>query len=52
MQTCQSLVKENLETLEQKSGDSTKNSENLFFQIPSPSRELGASLTPRAYSPF
>ena len=30
-QTCQPLVKENLETHEKKSGDSTKNSEILFF---------------------
>ena len=31
LQTCQPLVKENLETHEKKSGDSTKNSEMLFF---------------------
>ena len=30
-QTCQPLLKENLETHEKKSGDSTKNSEILFF---------------------
>ena len=58
MQTCQPLVKENLETHEQKSGDSAKNTENseilLFFpdQTPFPSRELGTSLIPRDYSPL
>ena len=31
VQTCQPLVKENLETHEQKSGDSAKNSEILLF---------------------
>ena len=31
IQTCQPLIKENLETHEKKSGDSTKNSEILFF---------------------
>ena len=54
-QTCQPLVKENLETHEQKSGDSAKNSEILLFfpdQTPFPSRELGTSLIPRAYSPL
>ena len=30
-QTCQPLVKENLETHEQKSGDSAKNSQILLF---------------------
>ena len=50
-QTCQPLVKENLETHEKKSGDSTKNSEILFFpdQTPFPSRELDTNLNPRAY---
>ena len=40
IQTCQPPVKENLETHEKKSGDSTKN------------RELDTNLIPRAYSPF
>ena len=31
LQTCQPLIKENLETHEKKSGDSIKNSEILFF---------------------
>ena len=31
LQTCQPLIKENLETHEEKSGDSIKNSEILFF---------------------
>ena len=55
VQTCQPLVKENLETHEQKSGDSAKNSEiQLIFpdQTPFPSRELGTSLIPMAYSPL
>ena len=30
-QTCQPVIKENLETHEKKSGDSTKSSEILFF---------------------
>ena len=54
-QTCQPLVKENLETHEQKSGDSAKNSEILLFfpdQTPFPSRELGTSLIPRAFELF
>ena len=55
LQTCQPLVKENLETHGKKSGDSTKNSEILFFfpdQAPSPSRELDTKIIPRAYSPY
>lgn len=45
-QTCQPLIKENLESHEKKSGDSTKTSEILFFsgQTPFSSREVINSL--------
>ena len=53
-QTCQPLVKENLETHEKKSGDCIKNSEILFFpdQTPFSSRALDTNLIPRASFPF
>ena len=47
-QTCQPLIKENLETLEKKSGDSIKNSEILFFsrsRLNKPLFHRGKSLT-------
>ena len=50
-QTCQPLVKENLEIHEKKSGDSTKNRDLIFYffpdQTPFPSRELDTNLIPR-----
>ena len=47
-QTCQPLIKENLETHEKKSGDSIKNSEILFFsrsRLKKPLFHRGKSLT-------
>ena len=47
-QTCQPLIKENLETHEKKSGDSIKNSEILFFsrsRLNKPLFHRGKSLT-------
>ena len=45
-QTCQPLVKENLETHEKKSGDSTKNSEILFFPRSNPFSNAGTRHQP------
>ena len=48
LQTCQPLIKENLETHEKKSGDSIKNSEILFFsrsRLNKPLFHRGKSLT-------
>ena len=48
IQTCQPLIKENLETHEKKSGDSIKNSEILFFsrsRLNKPLFHRGKSLT-------
>ena len=47
-QTCQPLIKENLETHEKKSGDSIKNNEILFFsrsRLNKPLYHRGKSLT-------
>ena len=54
-QTCQPLVKENLETHE-KNLEILQKIVRFYFSVPDqtpfPSRELDTNLIPRAYSPF
>ena len=49
-QTCQPLVKENLEIHEKKSGDSTKNSEILVFTRSNPFSIAGTIYLPTFFN--